>query len=196
MSSARSSICGSRSVKKRSGITTAFIFTSGKPTNPIPLITTTYVCGVMVGVVIFGGLSDKFGRKAVILPSATVATVGALAFVLSGNYALLLFAMGLMMFGEGIAGPAPVAFAADIAQQKGLGGVGVGLFRTFGDLGFVLGPVAAGFVADNASYSWAFMVSEIMLLVTGVLLWFVAKEPRREPAPAAGGGIQRVSRVG
>jgi MFS family permease len=28
-----------------------------------PLITTTYFCGVMVGGVIFGGLSDKFGRK-------------------------------------------------------------------------------------------------------------------------------------
>ena len=32
-----------------------------------PLITTTYFCGVMVGGVIFGTLSDRFGRKSMML---------------------------------------------------------------------------------------------------------------------------------
>ena len=32
-----------------------------------PLMTTTYFCGVMLGGVIFGGLSDRFGRKWIML---------------------------------------------------------------------------------------------------------------------------------
>ena len=32
-----------------------------------PLITTTYFCGVMLGGIIFGNFSDKFGRKNIML---------------------------------------------------------------------------------------------------------------------------------
>ena len=32
-----------------------------------PLITTTYFCGVMLGGIIFGSFSDKFGRKNIML---------------------------------------------------------------------------------------------------------------------------------
>ena len=32
-----------------------------------PLITTTYFCGVMLGGIFFGSLSDKFGRKNIML---------------------------------------------------------------------------------------------------------------------------------
>ena len=32
-----------------------------------PLITTTYFCGVMLGGIFFGSLSDKFGRKNMML---------------------------------------------------------------------------------------------------------------------------------
>ena len=32
-----------------------------------PLVTTVYFCGVMLGGVIFGGLSDRFGRKWIML---------------------------------------------------------------------------------------------------------------------------------
>jgi MFS family permease len=64
----------------------------------------------------------------------------------------------------GFAGVAPAAMVADLAPRN-LSGTAVGMFRFAGDLGFVLGPVLTGLVADAAGYVPAFLVAAAPLLL-------------------------------
>ena len=68
-----------------------------------------------------GPLSDRFGRKASILPAATIILLGILVFVYGDSYTLLIVSAVLLGVGEGLAGPSPVAYVADIAP-RGLAG--------------------------------------------------------------------------
>ena len=60
----------------------------------------------------------------------------------------------LLGLGEGFAGPPLVAYFADIAPP-GLEGITMGLFRTFGGAGSLLGAILLGGVADLLGFAWS-----------------------------------------
>lgn len=87
--------------------------------------------------------------------------------VLGGVEHLLhpLFLTGVGMWAASTAsvGPALPAFAASLARQPAHRGAYVALFRTSGDIGFVLAPMALGYLAD---YSGA---PNAMVILAGVV---------------------------
>jgi MFS family permease len=64
----------------------------------------------------------------------------------------------------------------------GRGGTVVAVFQMSGDLGAVLGPVIAGWVADGAGYPASFAVSAVVCAAP-VLAVAAAPETLRRPAP-------------
>jgi MFS transporter, DHA1 family, multidrug resistance protein len=64
----------------------------------------------------------------------------------------------------------------------GRGGTVVAVFQMAGDLGAVLGPVVAGWIADGAGYSASFAVSAVVCAAP-VLVVLAAPETLRRPAP-------------
>jgi MFS family permease len=67
----------------------------------------------------------------------------------------------------------------------GRGGTVVAVFQMAGDLGAVLGPVVAGWVADGAGYAATFAVSAVVCAAPVVAV-LVAPETLRRAAPAHG----------
>ncbi len=124
---------------------------------------------------------DKLGRKAVIVPSALVTGVALVLFAVSGNVWVFIMAAVIHGFGTGILGPAPAAYAADIAPP-GMRGVTMGLYRTFGDAGFVIGPVMLGGLADLAGFGWALTFDAMVLVSFALLFALFARETLRRPA--------------
>lgn len=127
-------------------------------------------------------VADRFGRKWAIVPSGLVI---ALAFGLmsrGGSHASFLLAALLLALGTSIIGPAPAAYAADIAPPA-LRGLAMGLYRTAGDVGFLVGPVLLGAVADASSIHWALGANGVIVLASAALFGLAARErlPRREP---------------
>ena len=115
-----------------------------------------------------GALFDRYGARAAIVPSAVV---NALAFWLIGasSGALAFVAATVVLgLGSGILGPAPAAYAAAIVPPDRRG-VAMGLFRTVGDVGFVIAPPLVGFLADKAGFDWGFLVMGGMLLIPALL---------------------------
>ncbi|MBI2855804.1 MAG: MFS transporter [Chloroflexi bacterium] len=100
-------------------------------------------------VVPVGAMTDRFGRKAVLMPGTALTLLGLTLFAFGGNLLVFYIAAFVLGMGTGVIGPAPAAYAGDLAPP-GRSGVAMGLYRTFGDVGFVAGPVALGFVADLA----------------------------------------------
>lgn len=126
-----------------------------------------------------GYLSDRFGRKTPILPAIVLIALGIAAFIWAGNLWQLLLSGVLLGLGEGLGSPASTVFFADIAPP-GMEGVTIGLLRTFGGVGTIVGALALGGIADVAGFSWALWVDAIILAVAafGVML-FVRETHRR-----------------
>jgi len=120
-----------------------------------------------------GGLSDRFGRRPVLLISLTVMALDYVVMAVAGSIWLLL--LGRIVGGISAAtGATASAYMADISAPQdrsanfGLIGAGFGI-------GFVLGPVAGGFLAEFGTRApfWA-----AAALAAGNVLfgWFVLKE--------------------
>ncbi|WP_415255462.1 TCR/Tet family MFS transporter [Sulfitobacter sp.] len=120
-----------------------------------------------------GSLSDRFGRRPILLISLTVMALDYVLMALAGSVWLLL--LGRVIGGISAATAATAsAYMADISAPKdraanfGLVGAGFGA-------GFVLGPVAGGFLAEFGTRVpfWA----AAMLAASNVAFgWFVLKE--------------------
>jgi MFS family permease len=122
-----------------------------------------------------GFLSDRFGRKFTIVPAVALITLGIVMFILSGSFPELLLSGVLLGLGEGLAGPPTVAFFADIAPP-GLEGVTMGLFRTFGGIGSLVGAILLGGVADLSSFAWSLGVDAILLIAAALGMMLLVRE--------------------
>jgi MFS family permease len=131
-----------------------------------------------------GFLSDRFGRKFTIVPAVVLISLGIIMFILSGSFPELLLSGVLLGLGEGLAGPPSVAFFADIAPP-GLEGVTMGLFRTFGGVGSLVGALLLGGVADLSSFAWSLGVDAMLMAAAalGMMLFVRETAGRRARGP-------------
>jgi DHA1 family multidrug resistance protein-like MFS transporter len=129
-----------------------------------------------------GSVSDRRGRKAVLIPS-TVALAGLIAVTgLSPNPTILFVLLGLMGVASGYAGVPPGAMLSDVTPGRGSGSA-VGAFRFAGDLGFVLGPLVAGAGVNALGFEGAFAVVAIPVMVGLLFLLRTPETLGRETAP-------------
>ncbi|MBI4202479.1 MAG: MFS transporter [Chloroflexi bacterium] len=134
-----------------------------------------------------GWLADRYGRKALMLPGALITTAALAGFILAHSFWPFLAMAILLGIGTGVVGPAPAAFVTDIAPQ-GSRGPAIGLFRTFGDVGGMVGPVMLGWVADIGTFGWALNTNAALVALSGVGVALFARESRRSQGPARGQG--------
>ena len=126
-----------------------------------------------------GYLSDRFGRKTPIIPSIALMCLGIAAFIWAGNLWQLLLSGVLLGLGEGLGSPASTVFFADISPP-GMEGVTIGLLRTFGGVGTIIGALALGAIADVAGFPWALWVDAAILAAAALgLVIFVRETYRR-----------------
>ena len=84
------------------------------------------------------------------------------------------FVLAAVIDGAGLAG-VPAAYAADVAHPN-LRGVSMGLYRTFGDVGFVAGPVFLGWLADVGGFGRALGLNAVVLIGVGLAFGLLARE--------------------
>ncbi len=128
----------------------------------------------------FGRLADTRGRRPVIMGGLGLGAVGFALLPSIPTLAGLLAAMVLLGFAGAADSVAPGAVLGDVVGSRG--GTVVAVFQMAGDLGAVLGPVAAGAIADAHGYGPAFAVTALVALAP---LPFVARAPETlAPMPA------------
>jgi DHA1 family multidrug resistance protein-like MFS transporter len=127
-----------------------------------------------------GTMIDKLGRKVVIVPSALMTGAALALFAVSGEVWVFILAGVVHGLGTGIVGPAPAAYAADLAPA-GARGMTMSLYRTFGDAGFVIGPVLLGSLADLAGFGWSLAFNALLLVSVALLFAAFARETLRRP---------------
>ncbi|MBM7366536.1 MFS transporter [Gordonia hydrophobica] len=137
-----------------------------------------YAVGLLPGLLTGGGISDRVGRKPIVLPGATGAALGNLLMLVWHTEPGVLigrFAVGL---GVGLAVSAGTAWCADLGGQHGTVFAG-GVLTS----GFAIGPLVSGLIAqftDSAAILVPFTVTVVASLVA-VAAGITVPNVRRTP---------------
>ncbi|CAN5466633.1 MFS transporter [soil metagenome] len=139
-----------------------------------------FAIGNVSAVIPSGYLSDRIGRRVLLIVGLTVS--GVATIVVGFADSLPLFFAGAYVSGaaSGMFTSPQQAAVADIIG-KARGGTAVATFQMMADVGAILGSVAVGQIAQHVSYAMAFVVSGVILLVAAVG-WVFAPETRVRPA--------------
>ncbi|WP_158880955.1 MFS transporter [Amycolatopsis anabasis] len=122
-----------------------------------------------------GRLADTWGRRPVALCGLAVLALGTVLLGQTSEPWLFLVFSLLAGVGGGAANPPQNAAVADVLGSKARGGTVLAGFQMAADVGAVLGPLVAGFVAEHASFGLAFGVAGGIAAVA-FLCWVVASE--------------------
>jgi MFS family permease len=142
--------------------------------------------GSIAGILVIypsGMLVDRFGRKPVIVPAAIATGLSMGLFAWAPDFAWFLVACLVWGAAINIGGAAPAAYAADCAPP-GMNATAMSTFRMLGDLGYMVGPVALGALADSQGAESALWVAAAGLLLSGTAFALWAPETyRRSRSP-------------
>lgn len=131
----------------------------------------------LAGIAPAAWLADRLGRKWAIVPSGAL-VAAALVWMAGAGGGTHFFAAALLLAaGSALIGPAPAAFVADITPPE-LRGIAMGMYRTAGDAGFFLGPIALGALADATSIPWALSANALIFLAATSSFGIAARERR------------------
>lgn len=123
---------------------------------------------------VLGRLSDRIGRRPIILTTTILNATGYLLFALAGSYPLLLLARIISGFAGGNISAAQ-AYIADITvpsqRSRGMGMLGA----AFG-LGFTLGPAIGGAAAHFGGHMAPGLVAAFLSLANFVSAYFILPE--------------------
>lgn len=116
-----------------------------------------------------GSVADRIGRRPVVIPALVGLVVMIPLTGLAGGPVAFLILMALLGLASGTLGVLPAAMLADVVPDERRG-TPVGVYRFFGDLGFVLGPLVAGVATDRFGFATAFAVSAVPTLLALVVM--------------------------
>lgn len=127
-----------------------------------------------------GKFVDTRGRKEGLLIGSFISVLALLIFAYVENYAGFILAMAFAGLGASFLSSAPAALVGDVMTGKS--GRVVAVWQMSSDLGFMIGPIAMGFVADQKSFQAAFLVG-ILLIIPILLRAIKLPETRKSHLP-------------
>ncbi|GEP97754.1 MFS transporter [Chitinophaga cymbidii] len=135
------------------------------------------------GQVITGPLADRIGRKPLIVWGMFVQAFGHIVIGLELFEPLYagLFGSVLLGIGTAMVYPALLAAVSDAAHPSWRAS-SLGVYRFWRDIGYAMGAVMAGIVANLLGLVWAVHVAGIVTFISGVVVWVKMKETMRPEA--------------
>ncbi len=133
----------------------------------------------MVGNVLGGALSDRFGRKGIVLFGLIFSALSSVTMGLVNElevFYVLAVVVGLL---SDVAGPAWQAMIADILPEEQRA-EGFGVLRVVANMAWIVGPIIGGFMAAR-SYLLLFVLDAISSLITAAIIYRLIPETRPEP---------------
>jgi len=128
----------------------------------------------MIASPIWGALSDRFGRKVMVVRSSFggALLLFLMAFVRSAEELVLMRA--IQGFITGTVAAANALVAAEAPREHT--GYAMGMLQVGLGAGIALGPLIGGTIADLFGYRAAFYVTAAMLFLSSIIVWFGVEE--------------------
>ncbi|AIQ46834.1 MFS transporter [Paenibacillus sp. FSL R7-0273] len=152
----------------------------------VSLLITLYGLMAILMIPVAGYLSDRFGRKKIIMPSLIIAAAGgavciAAAWLTKGITAYWIILGGRVLQGIGAAGAFPIVlpFVGDLFKDEKQVSKGLGLIETSNTFGKVLSPILGAYLGLLLWYA-PFISIPVLCIISFLLVLFLVKEPERE----------------
>jgi MFS family permease len=149
------------------GLFPIFFAASGLPIGRIGVLAALYPAVWGLGQLYTGALSDRIGRKPLIVAGMFTQAVAIAWIAATGSFAA--WAIGAMVLGAGTAMVYPTLLAAigDVAHPEWRAR-SVGIYRLWRDSGFAVGALLAGILADLVSIPAAIYAVAALTAVSGL----------------------------
>ena len=154
-----------------------FFAAAGLSVGEVGLLAATYPAVWAVGQIGTGAWSDRVGRKPLITVGMVVQGFAIGLIALGSGLVVWLAAMALLGLGTALVYPTLLASIADVAEPAWRGSA-VGIYRLWRDLGFAVGAVVAGVLADLAGMTAAIWAVAAVTAASGALVAFRMRETR------------------
>ncbi|HEY3800027.1 MAG TPA: DHA2 family efflux MFS transporter permease subunit [Caulobacteraceae bacterium] len=153
-------------------------------------VLTSYLISNAIVIPISGWLADVIGRKRYYMLSVALFVVSSLLCGLAPNLTFLIIARIFQGIGGGGLAPSEQAMMADTfpPAQRGMAFAAYGIVVIVGP---ILGPTLGGWITDNASWHWVFLINVPIGILSLVLVGLLVAEPavleKERKAKIAGG---------
>nr|WP_268887348.1 MFS transporter [Ktedonobacter robiniae] len=159
----------------------------------VGMLTSLYALAQFLFTPILGTLSDRYGRKPIIVVSLVIEALSLVLTALAGSLPMLLVARFVGGLGASNIGSAQ-AFVADVTppekRAQGMGMIGAAI-----GLGFVIGPALGGLLA-GAYPGLSFWIAAMVALLNAVLVIVLLPESRKRLAGQEQGQSKKASKSG
>jgi MFS family permease len=159
------------------GLLPILLLARGLNIGQIGLVVAIYpaVWGVMQ--LASGPISDRIDRRVLIGVGLAVQAAGLLTFVLLNDYTGYLAAAALVGLGTALVYPTLQAYVSDQTAPAHRAGA-LGVYRFWRDLGYAVGALGAGLVADAIGIPYSLLIACMTLLIVSVLFIIRTREER------------------
>ncbi len=124
---------------------------------------------------LFGRLSDRFGRKRVLMLSMGIFVIVFLLYSLAESFLDITIIQGLEGIAWGAEGATALALIADIVPSVERGQA-MGMYSTVWNLGWIVGPALGGVLAQLVGFRTMFMICSLLILF-GLALTILLVKP-------------------
>jgi MFS family permease len=159
------------------GLLPLYYAAAGLSIGEIGVLAAAYPAVWAVGQIGTGALSDRTGRKGLIVTGMLVQALAICLIAAGSSFGVWLAAAALLGVATAMVYPTLLAAVADVAEPAWRGSA-VGVYRLWRDLGFVGGAVVAGTIADAAGIATAIWVVAVLTAVSGLLVLARMRETR------------------
>jgi MFS family permease len=165
------------------GLLPIYYAAAGLSLAEIGMLAAIYPAVWSIGQLVTGALSDKVGRKGLIAGGMLLQALAIAAIAVTSGFAP--WAAGAVLLGAGTAMvyPTLLAVIGDVAHPAWRASA-VGVYRLWRDLGFAVGAVVAGLIADRAGMPAAILVVASLTFVSGLVVLVRMYETHRPAGPS------------
>lgn len=151
------------------GLLPIFLASRGLSIGHIGVVAALYPAAWAIGQIGFGALSDRVGRKGPIVVGMWLQASAITLFPMVSSYRAWMVAALLMGVGTALVYPTLLAVIADVADPSWRASA-IGAYRLWRDLGYAVGGLTAGLVADAAGMRAAFIAVAAATGLSGIVV--------------------------
>ena len=162
---------------------------------PVEVISLTFAISTVLDVAVFypsGRLSDRFGRRASLIPTMLTMGVGFVVLSQTSSVAGFIAASSLIGLGNGLGAGIIMTMGADLSPDVDRSRF-LGLWQSLSTIGTVAGPFLVSATVWAAGVVWAAVVTGVLALVGAAWSWFLVPvayrwigiDERGRPLPVA-----------
>lgn len=153
----------------------------GWSTVQFGIVAGVYGLAMVFSQTVLGQLSDRIGRKPVIIAGLALITTFYLGLVVVTQFVVVLLVAIVAGAGNGLAMPALSAFYLDITAPQHRSRI-MGIKGSSAALGGVAGPLAVVAVSAYTAPQGVFMAAALLVVGTSLLAIVLLREPKHAPA--------------